>query len=554
MPGTPGTPGTPGEVDLEKGEVDVDVSTPGTPGTPGEVDVSTPGMPGTGGNVPLEPVVSRAEELPLSRTRLMALVVTLTGSAFLNTLGVQAVVIILPSIGEGLEIPGSRHQWVLSAYSLAFGCFLLLCGRIADVYGKRLIFLVGSVWFTAVSIAVPFAPNEISFDFLRGLQGIGAAANVPTALGIIGQTIPPGKTKNFAFAFYGAGAPLGAVFGNILSGLIGEYISWKWTFWVLAMLAAICTTVAIFVIPPPPAPLQDTTKLTVDWIGGALITIGLLVLLFALTEGNVVGWSTPWIPALVVVSLAIIGLFIFWQWYLENRTTRQPLMKISIWHSKQFCAAMMIMALFFSSFNNYLFFITYFFQEYQGLSVIQTMVRFIPMGVAGLFAAYSTGFLLSRVRANYILVWGTICVAISSLLYAVPISPSTTYWAWGFPAMAIACLGADTLYATLTLFTAQSLPSSDQAMGGALINAVGQIGRAISLAITTAIQTAVTAKKRGVNLKEVGLDNTVKKGDAAFLVGLRAAMWAGFAMAVMACFVVIVAFREAGKIGLHKKK
>lgn len=423
----------------------------------------------------------------------------------------------------------------------------------ADVYGKRLIFLVGSVWFTIITIAVPFAPNEVSFDLLRGLQGLGAAANVPTALGIIGQTIPPGKDKNFAFACYGAGAPLGSVFGNLLSGLVAEYLSWEWVFYILAILAAICTVVTFFVIPPPPTHLQQTTKLTVDWIGGALITIGLLMLMFALTEGNVVGWSTPWIPVLIVLSLAIIGLFVFWQCYLENKTTRQPLMKISIWHSKQFCAAMIIMALFFSSFNNYLIFVTYFFQEYQGLSVIQTMIRFIPTGVAGALTAYITGFLLSRVRANYILIWGTNCVALSSLLYAVPIPTDTTYWAWSFQAMVFSVFGADTLFPTLTLFTAQSLPSGDQAMGGAIINAVGQIGRAISLAITTAIQTAVTANKRGVNVKEVGSHVTVSKGDAAFLAGLRAAMWTGFAMAIAACFTVIVAFRGAGKVGLHKK-
>ncbi|KAE9972043.1 hypothetical protein EG328_005265 [Venturia inaequalis] len=537
------TTGKDGEVDLEKAEVDIS-----RPQTPAGIDG------GIGGDMPLEPVFSRVKELPFSKARLVALVVTLTGAAFLNTLGVQAAVIILPSIGEALDIPGSRQQWIVSAYSLAFGCFLLLCGRIADVYGKRLIFLVGSVWFTITSIAVPFAPNEVSFDLFRGLQGLGAAANVPTALGIIGQTIPPGKTKNFAFAAYGAGAPLGAVFGNLLSGLIAEYASWKFVFWVLAMLSAICTVVAFFVIPLPPAHLQHTTKLTVDWIGGALITVGLLMLMFALTEGNVVGWSTPWIPVLIVLSLAIIGLFIFWQWYLENKTMRQPLMKISIWHSQQFCAAMIIMALFFSSFNNYLIFVTYFFQEYQGLSVIQTMIRFIPTGVAGILAACITGFLLSRVKANYILVWGTICVAVSSLLYAVPIPPTTTYWAWSFPAMVLAVFGADTLYPTLTLFTAQSLPSSDQAMGGAIINAVGQIGRAISLAITTAIQTAIIANKRGVSLEEVGSHGTVTRGDAAFLAGLRAAMWTGFAMAITACFVVIVAFKGAGKVGLHKKK
>jgi MFS family permease len=431
---------------------------------------------------------------------------------------------------------------------------MLLCGRVADVYGKRLIFLAGSVWFAAISIAVPFAPTEVSFDILRALQGLGAAANVPTALGIIGQSIPPGRNKNFAFAAYGAGAPLGSVFGNLLSGLIAEYSSWKWVFWVLAIFAAVCTIAAFFVIPQPPAHLKHTTKLTVDWIGGALITIGLLALMFSLTEGNVVGWSTPWISVLIVVSLIIVGLFIFWQWYLEMKTTRQPLMKVSIWKSKQFCAAMVIMFLFFSSFNNYLIFATYFFQEYQGLSVIQTMIRFIPTGVGGVLTAFITGFLLSRVRGNYILTFGTICVAISSLLYAVPIPPETIYWAYSFPAMVLAVFGADTLYVTLTLFTAHSLPSSDQAMGGALINSVGQIGRAVGLAIATAVQTAVIAHKRGVDVKDVGSHGTIAKGDPAFLAGIRAASWTSFAMAIAACVVVVVAFRGAGKVGVHHKK
>jgi MFS family permease len=133
----------------------------------------------------------------------------------------------LPSIGRALNVPSSRQQWIVSAYSLTFGCFLLLFGRIADVYGKRLVFLVGSAWFTFVTIICPVMPNEIAFDVFRGLQGLASAATMSSALGILGATFKPGKYKNFAFAFYGAGAPLGSVFGNIIAGLIGEWASWK---------------------------------------------------------------------------------------------------------------------------------------------------------------------------------------------------------------------------------------------------------------------------------------------------------------------------------------
>lgn len=115
----------------------------------------------------------------------------------------QAVVIILPTVGRDLEIPEARVQWVVSAYNLAFGCFLLLWGRIADIFGRRRIFIWGSAWVAVTTAVNPFLPNEIAFDLFRGLQGLGAAANVPTAIGILATTFPPGKAKNYSISCYG---------------------------------------------------------------------------------------------------------------------------------------------------------------------------------------------------------------------------------------------------------------------------------------------------------------------------------------------------------------
>ncbi|EOD43487.1 putative drug resistance protein [Neofusicoccum parvum UCRNP2] len=484
-----------------------------------------------------------------SKVRLLSLVLTVTGAAFLNTLGVQAAVIVLPTIGRDLSIPDSRQQWIVSAYSLTFGCFLLLWGRLADVYGKRLIFIWGSAWLTVITVVLPFVKSEIGFDVLRGLQGLGAAANVPTAIGILGVTFPPGRAKNYAFSCYGAGAPLGSIFGNLMGGVIGEYASWKWVFWVLGILAALVTLAGIFIIPPPPIQNPNlTAKSAVDWIGGTLVTVGLMVLMFALTEGNVVGWSTPWVPTLIVASVAILLLFVLWQRYLETKTTQRPLMKVSIFHNLRFSAAMVIMLLFFAAFNNYLIFATYFFQDYLGLSVIQTTLRFIPTGVCGIIIAFATGFFLSRVPGNYILMFGTLSVSVSVLLFATPIPPHTTYWAYGLPAMVLAVFGADTVYPCLTLFTAKSLPQEDQALGGALINAVGQIGRAIGLAIATAVETAVIAAEKGVSVDAVGGED-MESGDSALLSGLRAAEWFTFGLAIAAFALAGVAFRGAGYIG-----
>ncbi|KAF2003628.1 MFS general substrate transporter [Amniculicola lignicola CBS 123094] len=494
--------------------------------------------------------VSEVPGLPFSRARCIALVITVTGAAFLNTLGVQAAVIILPTLSQVLHIPDSRTQWIVSSYNLTFGCFLLLWGRLADVYGKRLIFLWGSVWVTVTSLIVPFIPNEIGFDIFRGLQGLGSAAMVPTAIGILGVTFPPGKVKNYAFSTYAAGAPLGAVFGNIFGGVLTQYLRWEWVFWIYAILTALVTVAGYFIIPLPPLESEPKLKNAVDWIGGTLITLGLIALLFALSEGNVVGWSTPWVPTLIVVSILLIAAFAFWQHYLEEKGIRRPLMKISIFKNARFSAANVIMLLFFSSFNNFLIYTTYWFQDFQGLSVIQTTIRFIPTGVSGVMVAFVTAHLLARIKGSIILTFGLTCVSISSILMAIPIPVHTTYWAYAFPAMILSVCGADTLFPTLTLFVAKSLPVEDQALGGALINSVGQVGRAIGLALATAIQTAVIAKERGVKVEMVGGEGeSLPPWDDALKTGLKSTFWFSAAISFAGLAIVGVFFRGAGKVG-----
>ncbi|KAI4908417.1 hypothetical protein J4E90_009042 [Alternaria incomplexa] len=498
---------------------------------------------------------SASERLPFSKARCVALVTTIAAAPFLSTMAVQASVIILPTIGEELDIPVSRQQWIISAYNLTFGCFLLLWGRLADVYGRRMIFLWGSAAFTLTSIITPFIPNEIGFDIFRGLQGLAAAAMAPTALGILASTFPPGKTKDIAFGCFGAGAPLGGVFGNIFGGVVGEYLDWQWVFWLFGIIAGISTVASYFVIPIPPLGPEPVLRNTVDWIGGSLITIGLVILVFALSEGNVVGWSTPWVPVLIVLSLIIIGAFGFWQHYLEHKTERRPLMKMSIFKNGKFTAANVLMALFFSSFNNYLIFATYWFQDYQGLSVIQTTLRFLPNGITGILVATITGQILSRVPGDYILTFSTICVSISSLLFAIPIPVHTTYWAYGFPAMVLCVSGADTIFPVLTLFVAKTLPAEDASLGGALITAVGQIGRAVGLAIATAVQTAVVAREKGLSVDQIGGEgHKTVPWDDALKVGIRTTAWFNFGMSVASTAVVVFFIRGIGIIGGKGKR
>lgn len=476
-----------------------------------------------------------------------------------QTCSVQAAVIILPTISSALSIPAARQQWVISSYSLTFACFLLLWARLADVHGRRLVFILGSVAVTVFTLVIPFSPNEIAFDIFRGLQGLGGAANVPTAIGIIRQTFKGGSNEMLvALSIYSAGFPMGSVIGNILGGLIGQYADWKWVFWVLSILAASVSIAGIFVIPldpPKPNPATTSKPPTIDYPGAFLITTGLLCLMFALTEGNVVGWSTPYIPVLIVLSILLISTFVYWQHYLEKRH-RHPLMAVSIFRNPRFAAAQLIMLLFFASFNNYLIYATYYYQEYEGLSVIQTTLRFIPTGVVGLITALLSSQILGRIPGVYIMTFGTACISLACLLFAVPIPAGTSYWAWGLEAMTLSVFGADTVYPCLTLFTVQSLPPEHQALGGGIVNAVGQFGRALGLAIAVAIDTKVQSQSSasGANVAN-GASSTMAKGvndKEALLAGYRATEYFSFACGMVACILSAIAFWGRGVVA-HKK-
>lgn len=372
---------------------------------------------------------------------------------------------------------------------------------------------------------------------------------------MVGESTIAGTTS-VDNCFPASGAPLGSIFGNLLGGVIASYANWKWVFGALAGISCLVVVAGVLFIPPqPPNPSVKKQKsslwTSVDWFGGFLITAGLLALLFALTEGNVVGWQTIWIYMLMVISALLIAIFAAWQWYLETHSlTRSPLMKVSVFKSGMFSLAMLIMGIFFAVFNDWIVYATYFFQDYQGLSPLQTTLRFIPTGVCGVFVALVVSRLISRVPTFILLMVGNLSVGLSCLLFAIPIPSDTSYFAFGFPAMILGVVGADITWPCLTLFTSASLPQEDQALGGALINASGQLGRSIGLAITTAAQTAIMARERGVPVEQSG---KVLPWDPPSLIGLRGANWLNFALAMFCTVLVGLTFRGTGIVGKIQK-
>ncbi|RDL29788.1 MFS multidrug transporter-like protein [Venustampulla echinocandica] len=464
-----------------------------------------------------------------------------------QTVSNQAVVILLPQMTRDLKIPPNRQQWIVSTFALTSGSFLLLFGKLGDVYGKRAFFILGCFWVTVTALATAFSPIELVTYVMRALHGLGSAATIPSAIGIIGYTIPPGRVKTYSFAFYSGGAPAGQVLGNLLGGLISEYTSWKVVFFAIAGVSFIVGIIAIFVIPKEPAskaPSDDQPRASgVDWTGAFLFTSGTLLLLIALSQGVSQGWRTPFVIAVLIVSVILLAVFIYWQHYLETKSLREPLMHVSTFKTARFSFAMVIIFFFSGGFTNYLVYSTYFYQDYQLLSPIQTTLRFIPLGIVGMASTVASGYLLSRVRGNFILIFGLVLASLSNLLFAVPIPPSTSYFAYGFLAMCFAAVGADTIYPCIGLFTTQALPRKDQGVAGAMFQTVASMGRAMFLPVTAAVQYS-TQNKLTVN----GHGETY-----ALLEGLRAAEWLCFALMAVSLLVTILGLRDIGRIGQLKK-
>lgn len=423
----------------------------------------------------------------------------------------------------------------------------MLWGRLADICGRRVIFRLGLVCTTLSCLISPFAPNGTSLDILRAIQGLGGAAATPSAVGITFATFPPGKAQIYAMSAFSSGFPLGNVVGNVLGGVIAQFLGWKWAFWIMSIVAACLTMVSMIVIPASrkeielsSTPLKNcmlTLTAQMDWLGLTTSMVILMFLLVPLTTGNIVGWKTPWVIVLLAISVTLIPLFILWEIRLEKEVDRPPLIKMTIFESRTYCAAQMIVFIFWASFNNFMIFATYFYQDYLGLNTIQTTLRFLPTGITGIVAVYISSQILKSVNGNIIAVWGTICVCIPSLLFAVPIPTNTTYWAYGLPAMVVLTLGADTLYPCLSLFVMKSVPEEDQAMGAAVFQMVGQVGRTLGLALATAIQIAVTKRCQNDGMR------------TSLLEGYRAANWFGFGIAIGAILVAVYAFRGSGKVG-----
>ncbi|KAI0346203.1 MFS general substrate transporter [Trametopsis cervina] len=499
---------------------------------------------------------------PNGRWQAIALVATCTLSMILNTSSATAASIALPTIGRDLHIKEEKLQWIISAFSLSSGCLLLFFGRIADLYGRKIVFLGGIAFLGIFSLGAGFARDEIAIDVLRGVQGIGGAAVIPASLGILAHAFPPSNARSIAFATFAAGAPIGAAVGNLIGGTLTQLTrpTWRSGFFLIAGLSlATFMGGAFFIDRDKPSEEEDRR---VDWLGAFLVTVGLVLIVFVLSEGSIAphGWKTPYIIACIVVGFILLLLFVAWQFYLEHlqresrltnsRWTPPPLMKVSIWTRSRGRMAVILWIAFleWSSFLSWAFWVQLYYQNYQELTPVLTMIRLLPMSVTGCICNVVVALVVGRVRVVFLIVCGTVFTATANLLFAV-IKTSSPYWAFGFPATIVSVFGADFVFAAGTLFVAKISLPHEQSLSGALFQTMTQLGASFGLAITTIIFNSETTRQfnRANPPQPGGLVGPPKPFDQ--LSAYRAVMWGGFAFAMFGALLAAVFLRSVGIVG-----
>ncbi|KAK6537672.1 hypothetical protein TWF694_011846 [Orbilia ellipsospora] len=524
----------------------------------------------------------RPEIFP-STTREVICVLTLCSAVATAALGSGALQVALPQIGKYYGITGGDLTWIIASGTLTAGSFLLLCGSLSDIIGRKRMLLFSYAWFSIWNLAAGFAKNDILFDIFRGLAGIGTvrlsavvnAGGIPACVGILGSTYQRGTRKNKAFAVLGGFQPLGYVFGIVTGGIATEFLSWQANVWFLAILYTFITILTWFFVPsdkellehvrnqelkgyrmsgiPPPAlgtvADQSVFQLLkrVDFVGAGLVTAGFALFVFALTSASKssAGWRSAEILCCLIIGISLVLLFLVWQWYLGrpgSKSSVQPLMPLSIWTYPNLGLVMVIVTLGFMNFTGILmFWSTLWFQEINKVSPLVTTARYLPQVIGGFLVNLFAAFTLHIIPGKLLLIVGMIAFTGSSLLFALQ-PAHITYWAMSFPSLCLSVVGADLVYMVSNLFVTESVPNNLKSTAGAVFNTVITLANTIGLGAGAAVANSVA--NRGPRTGESEEDFLVRTFQSAFWLATG-----GTILGTFLCFFVKVGRQGHDKPG-----
>jgi EmrB/QacA subfamily drug resistance transporter len=411
----------------------------------------------------------------------LALIVT---AQFMVILDVAIVNVALPSIKTDLGFSQTSLQWVISAYAILFGGALLLGGRLADLLGRRRLFLAGLALFAASSLLCGLAWSEGSLIAFRALQGLGGALLAPAALSLLMTTFTEGRERNLALGIYGAASGSGAAAGVLLGGVLTSYLSWSWIFFINVPvgLAAIALT---------PVLLRESRAMLphrhFDFAGAATITAGLMLLVYAMTRATTDGWGSSTTVALLAGSAVLVAAFVL----IELRS-RSPLLPLRIFRLRTLTAANATMAILGAVAFSEFFLLTLYLQDVLRYSAVETGVAFVAFAGTVVIASNFAQALVGRVGIRATLTAGLLVSAASvALLTRLPVE-GRYFWDI-FPGFVLGGAGMGFSFVPITIASLTGVERAEAGVASGLINTSRQIGGAVGIAAISAIAAASTS-------------------------------------------------------------
>jgi EmrB/QacA subfamily drug resistance transporter len=456
----------------------------------------------------------------------LALIVT---AQFMVILDVAIVNVALPSIKSDLHFSEANLQWVISAYAIMFGGVLLLGGRLADLLGRRRLFLAGLALFTASSLLCGLAWSEESLIGFRALQGLGGALLAPAALSLLMTTFAEGRERNLALGIYGAASGSGAAVGVLLGGVLTSYLSWSWVFFINVPVGLAAIAVAPLLLNEERA-ARATRHF--DILGALSVTSGLMLLVYATTRATIDGWGAPLTLGLFALAVALVLAFVA----IELRSP-SPLLPMRIFRSRTLTGANAAMAIVGGVAFSEFFLLTLYLQDVLHYSAMQSGVAFTGFALAVVVVSNLAQAIVGRVGVRPTLTAGLLASALSvAWLARLPVEG---HYFWDlFPAFVLGGAGMGLSFVPVTIASLTGVQRSDAGVASGLINTSRQIGGAVALAAVSAI----AATSSGNFASAHGVSAT---SGAALDHGFRTALYGLIGLLILGALIAVTLVRPA---------
>ena len=414
------------------------------------------------------------------------ILILLALAQFRVVLDISIVNVALPSMQRAFSLTNNSLQWIITAYSLAFGGFLLLGGRSADYFGRRRTFLIGITVFILASMGTGLSQSGTMVIIFRALQGLAAAFLSPSALSIVLVTYREGKERNVALSVWGAVAAGGAAFGVLLGGIITQYLSWRWNFFINVPVGIFIVITSLRVLDKHES---ESERTGLDIPGAATVTAGLMLLVYSLTEAPVYGWSSHRIILTLAASIILLIAFVV----NEMKIAKKPLMPMRIFRIRNVSGADALMVFVAAGLFSVFFFTTLYLQNILHYSAVKTGVDFLILPVIIAIVATNVPRLIKLIGLKPILVVAPLFVS-SGLFWASHLPVHGTYWGNIAPGLALMGAGMGALFVSVTIAATAGVPKHEAGLASGLLNTSQQVGGAIGLAVLTGIVASSTTR------------------------------------------------------------